>query len=205
MNVLVMNSDDTERMLRFYEDSFAQHGNDPRSVHWSGEISQGVRFEVLAGIAPLAGKSVLDVGAGLGDLYKFFLANQIPVDYTGIDIVPAFIERAQERFPDTRFVLGDMSSLDEDYDYILVSGAFNFTVADSKEYYFAMIKHLFAYARSGLSFNMLDATAHPTNETYIAYDIDEVTRYCKTLTDNVKVISGYLPQDFTVYMYKQAS
>ncbi len=197
-----MNSEDHKKILSFYEDSFAKHGNDPRSVHWSGEISQTVRFGILSDIVPLAGRSVLDVGCGLGDLYKFFISKKISVEYTGVDIVPAFIERARERFPDAHFILGDASILIEDYDYILVSGAFNLVTTDSKEYYFTMIKNLFARAKYGLAFNMLDSEEHPTNETYISYNIEEVEKFCKTITDKVKIISGYLPQDFTVYMYK---
>jgi len=197
-----MNPNDTQRILDFYEDSFAKYGNDARSVHWSGEISQTVRFEVLSNIAPLAGMSVLDVGCGLGDLYKFFITKQIPVEYTGIDIVPAFITRAQERFPDAHFELGDMSSLCEDYDYIFVSGAFNLTTTNSKEYYFTLIKNLFRHSKRGLAFNMLNSDTHQTDEIYVSYNIDEVTRYCKTLTDKVVVIDNYLPQDFTIYMYK---
>lgn len=198
-----MNPEDKKRMLGFYEASFAQYGNDPRSVHWSGEISQNVRFEILANIAPLTNASVLDVGCGLGDIYKFFISKRIPVDYTGIDVVPAFIERARERFPDARFDIADAMSLEHNYDYIFVSGALNFTTAGKEKYYFDMIKTLFEYTNKGLAFNMLNREAHPTNETYLSYDINEVTQFCKTLTNNVVVISDYLPQDFTVYMYKQ--
>lgn len=198
-----MNPDDTKRILNFYNDSFAKYGNDPRSVHWSGEISQNVRFEVLTNIAALAGRSVLDVGCGLGDLYKFFVTKEISVDYAGIDIVPGFIERAQERFPEAQFILGDVSTIDGEYDYIFASGVLNLTVENGKEYYFRMIEKMFFHAKYGLAFNMLNEDAHPTNETYIAYNVDEVRNYCETLSDKVEVISGYLPQDFTVYMYKE--
>lgn len=195
--------EDKKRILDFYEDSFTKYGNDPRSVHWSGEISQNVRFEVLANIAPLDQKRVLDVGCGLGDLYRWFLSQKIAVDYTGIDIVPAFIDRARERFPDAHFELGDASSINENYDYLLVSGAFNLTTINSKEYYFAAIKNLFEHSKYGLAFNMLNGATHQTDETYVSYNIDEVTNYCKTIADKVVVISDYLPQDFTVYMYKR--
>lgn len=200
-----MNPSDKKRILGFYEDSFAKYGNDPRSVHWSGKISQNVRFEILTNIAPLSGTRILDVGCGLGDLYKFFITKGTPVDYAGIDIVPAFVNRARERFPDAQFLLGDASSLDEDYDYILVSGALNFATTNSKEYYFAMIRNMFAHAKRGLAFNMLNEAGHQTDETYVSYNIGEVTRYAKTLTDEVVVVSDYLPWDFTVYMYKGLS
>jgi len=198
-----MNDDDQKRITDFYEDAFEAYGNDPRSVRWADEETQRTRFEVLNKIADLRGKRVLDVGCGLGDLYKFFILKQITVDYTGIDIVPVFIDRARERFPDATFRVEDISLLDEQYDYVLASGALNLTVADSKQYYFSLIKKMFACAKDGLAFNMLNSVTHPTDETYTSYNIDEVTAYCKTLTNNVVVVADYLPWDFTVYMYKE--
>lgn len=199
-----MNNLAKKRILDFYEDSFLKYGNDPRSVHWSGEISQTARFNVLCDIAPLGSKHILDAGCGLGDLYKFFLTRAIPVNYTGIDIVPAFIDRARERFPDANFLLQDISSIDEQYDYVLASGALTIASEEAdKKYYFDVIKIMFAHAKYGVAFNMLNKATYPTDETYISYDIDEVTKYCKTIADNVVIISDYLPQDFTIYMYKK--
>ena len=197
-----MNPSDTNKIVKFYEDSFLKYGNDARSVHWSGEISQHARFDVLSNIAPLSNMRILDVGCGLGEIYKFFISKKIPIDYTGVDVVPVFINRARERFPGARFVLGDAYSIDESYDYILASGVFSLSITQGKEHYFAMIKNLFNHAKYGLAFNMLNEDGHPTNETYISYNIDEVTRYCKTISNRVVVVSNYLPQDFTVYMYR---
>lgn len=193
-----------QEILDFYEDSFAKYGNDPRSVHWSGEISQIARFEVLSNIASLNEKRILDAGCGLGDLYKFFLSKKIPIEYMGVDIVPNFVELARERFPNARFMLGDMTSPEEEFDYVLASGAFTIA-ADGidKNYYFKLIKNMFARAKYGFAFNMLNNATHKTDETYLSYDIDEVMSYCKTLTENVTIITDYLPQDFTVYMYKK--
>lgn len=198
-----MNDEDQKRITDFYEDTLKTYGSDARSVHWSNEETQRVRFEVLNNIDDLSNKSVLDVGCGLGDLYKFFITKEISVDYTGIDIVPVFIDRAQERFPEATFSVEDIFLVDKQYDYVLASGALNFMVTDSKQYYFSMIKKIFELSKEGLAFNMLKNTAHPTDETYVAYDVNEVTAYCKTLSSNVVVTHDYLSWDFTVYMYKK--
>lgn len=197
-----MHEDDQKRIRDFYEGALETYGTDPRSVHWASEESQKIRFEVLNKIADLNGKRVLDVGCGLGDLYKFFITKEIPVEYAGIDIVPIFVARAQERFPDATFRVADIFSVNEQYDYVLASGALNFAVVDSKEYYFSMIKKMLECAASGLAFNMLNKAEHSNDETYVSYDIDEVVAYCKTLTDKVVVLADYLPWDFTIYMYK---
>ncbi|MFA5997446.1 MAG: class I SAM-dependent methyltransferase [Candidatus Paceibacterota bacterium] len=198
-----MNIDDKKKITAFYEDVYAKYGTDARSVHWADEHNQLVRFETLSKIANLSGKSVLDVGCGLGDLYKYFVSHSIPVDYSGIDIVPTFIDRARERFPDGRFLCGDAETLNTEYDYVLASGVLSFVIPNDKEHYFAMIKKMFDHAKEGLAFNMLNETAHPSDDTYLSYNIDEVAKYCKTLSPRVVVVSDYLPWDFTVYMYKE--
>jgi cyclopropane fatty-acyl-phospholipid synthase-like methyltransferase len=189
-----------KKLRTFYESAYATYGDDARSVHWSDAETQEVRFEVLNNIAPLNGMRVLDVGCGLGDLYKFFLKKQIEVDYIGIDIVPAFVTRARERFPDAHFECMDIADVREEYDYVLASGTLNVAIPDAKAHYFATIKTLFDRAQKGIAFNLLNSAGHITNDTYIAYDVGEVTTYCKTLSDNVVVIADYLPWDFTVYV-----
>lgn len=198
-----MNPSDHKRMLNFYENSFSIYGNDPRSVHWSNEGSQSLRFEILNGIADLSNKKILDVGCGLGDMYKFFLKKEIDVDYTGIDIVPAFIDRARMRFPETQFILSNVENLTEEYDYILASGSFNFTVENAKTYYFSMMRNIWEHTRVGFAFNMLNIESHRSDDTYTAYDKNEVVTFCKTLTSHVVVVDDYLPWDFTIYLYKK--
>lgn len=198
-----MNPNDHKRILDFYEESFSVYGNDPRSVHWSNEQTQNIRFEILNGIADLHNQQILDLGCGLGDLYKFFLKKEIEVDYTGIDIVPAFIDCARVRFPEAHFILSNAETLEGDYDYILASGSFNLTVENAKSYYFTMIRNIWEHTRIGFAFNVLNIQAHQSDDTYTAYDRDEVVTFCKTLTSHVVIVDDYLPWDFTIYMYKK--
>jgi SAM-dependent methyltransferase len=195
--------DDQKRIVDFYEDSFLLYGNDPRSVHWSNEHTQDIRFEILSNIGDLKHRKILDVGCGLGDFYKFFLKKEIEVEYTGIDIVPTFVERAKVRFPDAHCVCGNIETLTDEYDYIFASGVFNINVTDAKTYYFRMIENIFRHTRIGFAFNMLNIQSHQSDDTYIAYDKDEVVAFCKTISPQVVVIDTYLPWDFTVYMYTE--
>ncbi|MCC2631294.1 MAG: hypothetical protein K0S38_1103 [Candidatus Paceibacter sp.] len=179
---------------------FGDH--DARSVHWSDEHGQQTRFLILSQIANLNHQSVLDVGCGLGDLYDFLKKQNLEVDYTGIDIVPEFIEKAKIRFPEVNFKVQSMEDLDEQYDFVLASGVLSFKITDHKTFYFSMIEKMFAASKKGLAFNMLNNKTHIDDDTYAAYDTDEVMSFCKTLSDNVQIVIGYLPQDFTIYMYK---
>lgn len=194
---------DNNRIQAYYKEALADYGDhDARSVHWSDVQGQRTRFMVLSQIADLNGQQVLDVGCGLGDLYSFFLKSKIEVDYTGIDIIPDFISLARERYPQARFELKDMATITETYDYILASGALSFKIADHKKVYFEIIKKMYKHATKGVAFNMLNRIVHVDDETYAAYDITEVADFCKTFCNNVQIITDYLPQDFTIYLYK---
>jgi cyclopropane fatty-acyl-phospholipid synthase-like methyltransferase len=198
-----MLSSDNNRLQKFYKDALSEYGDrDARSVHWSSQQGQLTRFLVLSQIANLNNQKVLDVGCGLGDLYQFFLREKIDVNYTGIDIVPNFILRAQERFPSARFDVQNIEDLNETFDFILASGALSFKVSDYKNFYFSIIKKMYDHARKGVAFNMLNFETHVDDDTYAAYHIEEVQDFCKTFCNDVQVVVDYLPQDFTIYLYK---
>ena len=198
-----MQNNDELRLQKFYKDALNQYGsNDARSVHWSDTHGQQTCFLVLGQISDLSGQSVLDVGCGLGDLYTFFLEKKIDAAYTGIDIVPDFIVDAQERFPTAQFEVKDILSVTKQYDFVLASGALSFKVADNKKYYFSIIKKMYELAKKGVAFNMLNRDVHIDDEFYNAYDPNEVADFCKTFCDNVQIVMDYLPQDFTIYLYR---
>ncbi|MCC2630574.1 MAG: hypothetical protein K0S38_383 [Candidatus Paceibacter sp.] len=197
---------DHQRILKYYKDALTEYGDhDPRSVHWSSTEGQRKRFRILSQITDLNGSRVLDVGCGLGEFYKFFLENHIDVEYTGIDIIPDFIIQARDRFPAVRFETKDIFETNETYDYVLASGVLTFKVTDNKNFYFSMIKKMYSLAEKGVAFNMLNYETHIDDETYAAYDPNEVADFCRTFCNNVQIVIGYLPQDFTIYLVKESN
>ena len=199
-----MRPNDTARLISYYKEALDQYGDhDARSVHWSNADGQKTRFMILSQIANLKNKSILDVGCGLGDLYTFLVSQNIHTNYTGIDIVPDFIVRAREQIPTARFECKDMMAMTEKYDYVIASGALSFKVPDNKNYYFSVIKKMYDTANKGLAFNMLNKEVHIDDETYAAYDPSEVADFCKSFCPRVEIIIDYLPQDFTLYLYKE--
>lgn len=200
---MTMQFHDRNRLKKFYNDSLSAYGeHDPRGVHWQNQENQEKRFLVLSKIADLDGKSVLDVGCGFGDLYGFLIREGKSVDYSGIDIVPEFISAARRKYPLANFEEKDIFEVEAQYDFILASGALSFKIDNHHTYYQEMIKKMFEKAKMGLAFNMLDIGNHIDDTEFAAYDSKEIMSFCKTLTPKVEIITDYLPQDFTVYMYK---
>ena len=77
-------------------------------LDWASRESQLIRFDVLAANVDLVGKSLLDVGCGLGDLWAFLKARDISVAYTGVDLAEKMVAAARDRHRDADFQCGDV-------------------------------------------------------------------------------------------------
>ncbi len=72
------------------------------------------------------GDKVLDLGCGNGRLYQLF--DGMSIDYIGLDASEELIKKAQEKFPEVNFAVGDMRELpfpDDRYDVIYSIAAFH--------------------------------------------------------------------------------
>src|SRR3970282_2745477 len=58
--------------------------------------NQRIRYEVLTDMADYNGKSVLDVGCGLGWFAEYLSWTFVSVKYMGVDISPSLIAQAQK-------------------------------------------------------------------------------------------------------------
>jgi SAM-dependent methyltransferase len=201
-----LSSEDRDRLLKFYQDGLAAYGStDARATQWSDASGQRRRFDVLLNVMEDAdgeAPSLLDAGCGLGELYKATLEKKIALSYTGIDIVPDYIDLARIRFPQARFEYKDIMDMSEQFDYVVASGALTFKVKDNDAYYREMIQKMHGMAKKAVAFNMLNRVAHVNDDTYASYEPKEIADFCGTLGGRVETILGYLPQDFTIYIYK---
>ena len=180
------------------------YGNDWRALGWQSRQTQYSRFTALAQIGPLDHTRVLDVGCGLGDLYAYFQAQRLPVDYTGYDLLSDMIERARLRFPRVRFEVRDvLQGLgDECFDYILSSGAFNVNFGANIRAVQQALGRMVAQCTHGVAINFLKRTIGASNDPiFHYYDPQEMLAFCQTLCPRVQLYEGYLPNDFTLYLY----
>ena len=89
----------------------------------------------------------------------------------------------------------------EEVDHIVASGALSYHTTDLLFHYSAIVK-LFSRVKRSLSFNLLDAGATDPSPWLKAYDKHEVLTFCKRLTTNTALITGYEDDDFTIVMNK---
>lgn len=174
---------------------------------WAGPDTQIARFEVLLRHVDLAGKSLLDVGCGLGDLIDFLQQRKIPVQYTGVDVVEEMLVRARQGHPQERFLRADLFAetgedplKGETFDVVFCSGALNLNLGNNLEFLPRALWRLRNTAREFLMVNFLRARTSLSDPMYFYYRPDDVLGILQPLVgeDHVEMIDGYLPNDFTV-------
>ena len=108
--------------------------------------SYGWDKQLVTSIAKEAGGPVLELAAGTGRLAKIIL--DLELDYTGIDLSPAFIKSAQSKFGDkATFKLGNMQQfeLDQTFNFIFIgfnSFLHNLTDKEAQNCLTCVRKHL---------------------------------------------------------------
>ncbi|TAJ12222.1 class I SAM-dependent methyltransferase [Marinilabiliaceae bacterium JC017] len=176
-----------------------------RALGWKNDHSQQVRYEMLVDIGDLNGCSVLDPGCGYGDFLSYLDERFNQVDYTGLDLVPEFLEEAAHQYAkrkNCRFYLGDFSRIAlPRVDYVLASGAFGYKTEDLT-YVVRCIDRFYRTAEKGIAFNMLEREKFPDHPLLTGHRRDEVMAFCNTICPRVECIDGYLEDDFTVFMHK---
>lgn len=197
-------SHNQQTVIEFFRWHLRAYGNDWRALGWQSRHTQFRRFAVLAEIGSLAHRCVLDVGCGLGDLYSHFEAEKIPVDYTGYDLLPDMVKRARKRFPQVHFEVFDiLQGLGEErFDYILSSGAFNINFGDNLSAVQQVIREMIAHSTYGVAINFLKRYPGASSDPIFQYyDPQEMLTFCQTVCQHARLREGYLPNDFTLYLY----
>lgn len=182
----------------YHRSMIAAHGTESSlALGWREQSDQLLRFEILAGIDDLNGRSVLDAGCGYADLYPY-LKNRYPEfsNYYGIEQLPEMISHAKERFPGISLLQGDLMRIKLPVcDYVLASGSLNYG-----QPILPSIKKLYEACRMGLGFNLLREVS--AIGILKAHDPKEILAFAKTLSPNVVLKEDYAPEDFSVFIYR---
>jgi len=198
-----------ERRIRnHYEPLLDRHGDSYRALDWASAASQVARFGIFVDNVEVSGKTLLDVGCGLGDFYGFCKQRQIDVDYTGVDILERMVQAARRRFPEGRFIRADVFTEDlfepESFDVVFCSGTFNLDLGNREEFLPGALERLYELTRSVLAFNLLDSRSGVLDPKYAHYDPRRVLELVRSFGCDARLIEDYLPNDFTVICTKPA-
>jgi SAM-dependent methyltransferase len=193
-----------ERIIADYRSRFQKYGDAPEAVQLSLE-GQRFRFRQLMKIADLRNRRVLDLGCGIGDFYPPLIERFGQLDYTGIDLVPEMINYAAKKYQPARFLCRDLftDSLDETFDYVLISGVFNNALPESDSYMRELLTLAFKYCKFGLGFNFLSSYANFTDPEMAYHDPAQIVEFSlRNLTRKVEMHHHYERTDVVVFAYR---
>lgn len=199
---------DTRAMTRYYDQACRRFSSSYKAVGWYSVQTQCARFEVASLMADWHEKSLLDVGCGQGDLLGYLHDQAIFPHYEGIDLSANMLEKARQKFPQAIFFQQDIlePGFEKQYDYCVASGPFNHRLRISQDRYIqSAITSMFRLAKLGIVFNLLsDKTpeSEQDDSQFFYYSSKKIEKFCLTLSPKVEIKEGYLPNDFTVYLYK---
>ncbi len=195
----------SQSRLKSYQNSFAEHGESPKSLQWSSYKAAAVRYEQLVADLNIENKTILDAGCGMGDLLPYLYSKSVNFDYLGVDITPNFIEIARKRYAGSTFEVFNPfdNDLAQKYDIVLSSGVMNIKTPDWENKRKMMIERLYGYANEVLAFNMAGWMQESREGEKIGYaNILDVFNFCSTLTPKIILRNHYSKNDFTIVMYK---
>ncbi|MBI5635260.1 MAG: class I SAM-dependent methyltransferase [Nitrospirae bacterium] len=196
-----------DQTVAFFSDLSAKHGISPAGVGWSTR-SQIRRFEEVLKLGPLQGSTLLDVGCGYGDLFRFLKDKGIQVDYTGYDITAAMITIAKHQHPEIadRFHLVDILTEDiiERYDYIVANGVLNLIYGNNVAVMARLIQRIYEACTIGILVTMTSALTQRPKQGIFYYDPVEILCRISPLCQNLVLDHSYLPHDFALFCYRKS-
>ncbi|MFA5097487.1 MAG: class I SAM-dependent methyltransferase [Candidatus Margulisiibacteriota bacterium] len=215
-----MENEYLKKQNEFFTPLLKKHGYSVSALHWGSEASQNQRFiellKIFSMVDTAGAVSLLDMGCGLGHLYKFLKVNGLlenwKIDYTGVDINEAFLKEAGKQLPEAKFRIKDASIYEEKFDIVLCSGIFNLRFSrdfDIRRYYTQELSRLFNASRRGVAVNFQSRegiSLIPRRELgkelerFYFHDDNEVMQDLSEITSDIRISRGYLPNDFTVYL-----
>ena len=200
-----------KKIVELYSEAYRKHGRSPASLL----IPKGRQYERFKALtAPMHGEgfSVLDFGCGFGDLKSYLDARFRNVRYTGADITPQFIEECRKiHGAETDFrVIDQYTNICDQFDYVVISGAFNTLYTETREQHWEMVKsilrHLFSCTRKTFAFDfMIDDVDFTSPGAYHQNPIEVYSFAVRELSKRLTLDRSYMPFEFAIIVHRDAT
>ncbi len=165
-----------------YDKSASEYGISSSAVLWDDQQTQYFRFAELIKNLDLndPDKTILDVGCGNCELYKFLNLIGFRGHYTGYDINKKLIKQARQRFKNIDVHCIDIMTEEspDRFNYVLMSGLFNVNVGQSLEWVYAFLKKVYELCTEIMVFNGTSTYVNYTEEKMFYLNPVETLAFC---------------------------
>lgn len=185
------------------------YGTSSSAVLWNDPQTQYLRFHELVRYLDLNDhkKTLLDIGCGNGELFKFLNFMGFRGSYTGYDINEKLLAHAKARFSDIdvhhKDILTDQSLSPQCFDYVVMSGLFNLNVGQSEAWVHEFLKKMFSLCGELMVCNMISTHVSYRDNDLFYLDPAETLAYCiKNLSKRTTLAHHNLPYNYTICVYR---
>jgi len=207
MSLPVLHPEDARNVIRRYQERISEHGATFASLNSGSAAKQGIRHGVHASALRGSHPSILEVGCGLGDFYKYLTEHQTNCSYTGYDIVPEYVAECQRSCPNAKFELRNIfaAGIDGPYDTIVMSQVLNnrYQQSDNMEVMRRAMELAFQHTRVSVSIDMLSTYVDFRNPDLFYYSPEEIFRTAKTVAPRVTLRHDYRAYEFCIQLFHE--
>jgi SAM-dependent methyltransferase len=197
---------DTHLISDFYNSRYEELGANIKSIGWKDADSQNLRFDILFRGIDIKGKTILDVGCGLGDLIPYLESRYgQEFDYIGIDISENILKEARQihERKNRKFILGDVFSSDLPFiDISILSGALSFKFPEVLEYAQETLNKMFLLSNEVVSMNFLTKYVDFELEKNQHYQPEILLSWAMRVSKKTILFHDYPLHEFTIQIYK---
>ena len=117
---------------------------------------------------------------------------------TRVDIHPNLIKIQKEKNQDACFEIKDIliDEINQKFDWVLLSGVFNFKLWDNKTFIQNMLKKMFELCNKGVAADFMSKYVDYKNMDAYYASLEEIFSFCKALSKRVVLRHDYMPLSF---------
>ena len=201
----VLDPDDVNRVVQRYQQRIAEHGPTFASLNSGSEEKQAIRQWVHASALRGNRPSILEVGCGLGDFYKYLIRHKRDCTYHGYDIVPEYIAECRREYSQTNFEVRNIfvDGIDGNYDTVVMSQVLNnrYQKSDNMQVMQRALELAFQHARISVSVDMLSTYVDFRNPDLFYYSPEDIFRLAKAIAPRVLIRHDYRAFEFCVQLF----
>lgn len=165
------------------------------------------RFAALSALGPFDGRSVLELGCGSGDFYRFLISRGQRPFYLGVDASLESVAEARARFGGDeacRFVHDDIEGFQPatPFDYVIASAPPRETGPAGGAALAEALTRVFSWCTRGAAACFPSARAPGRAPHPARVDPAAAVKAALRLTPAVRLMHDYLPADFAVFLYR---
>jgi len=197
-----------KKNIEFFNKTIKEAKNEHYAVAQS-ETSHIKRFNKIYELGDWKGKSVLDIGCGLGGFYDFLIERGFDGKYKGYDINELMIKKAKQKHSkiEKNFSVKDIidENINERFNYIISVGPLNlkFEKSTNMEITKMLLKRMYEIATDAFAISMTSSLTKKKNNDTFYYNPFEIGEYISCFTNNYIIDHSFLPHDFVLFVYKR--